>query len=519
MPAPDSSRTVPEALHRFGRNILASLSYQVVGVAFSFVALPIVIRGLGAEAYGLWNVITSLYALIGVTELMLSGTAVRFIAEAHGRGDHCQTRELYDVLWRVAVGWGMVAAVALGLGARWLITTMFHFSAAQADLAVFVLWCQAAVLPFRMALTVDAGAIQAYQRFDLSSGIGIGYVAAHGLGLVVVVTAGGGLRAVVLWEALTVVMSELAHAIVARKLVPPRVGRPIVRRWVRVLLPFAGNIVVGYAASSLLIPTSRLLLGMFRPLAEVAYFSLAVKLASEARACAGHIAGAATPAASDLVGRADRASLALVFTQAFRWSLLALVPVGVMAATLGGRFITYWVNPEFGAACGSILPILVPGLCVVFLGVVPDAIARGLGRAGPWAVTNLAALGLILLGGWWLIPRYGAVGAAWAITVASVSAVGLFIAWMVRQLALSPDLLRRACPLRLFGLGGGLLVVTWAWRPFLQSLYAVLLASAVAGAVFFWALLVLVCTTEEREALARLFHLTGRRRIVEPRAG
>lgn len=515
MPAPDA----PEALRRFGRNILASLSYQVAGIAFSFVALPIVIRGLGADAYGLWNVVSSLYAVIGVTELMLSGTAVRFIAEAHGRGDHRQTRELYDVLWRVAVGWGVVAAVALGLGARWLITTIFHFSAAQADLAVFVLWCQAAVLPFRMALTIDAGAIQAYQRFDLSSGIGIGSVAAHGLGLVVIVSAGGGLRAVVLWEALAVVMSEAAHVIVARRLVPPCAGRPAARRWAGILLPFAGNIVVGYAASSLLVPASRLLLGMFRPLAEVAYFSLAVKLASEARACAGHIASAATPAASDLVGRADRASLSLVFAQACRWSLLTLVPIGVMAATLGGRFVTYWVNPEFGAACDSILPVLVPGLCVVFLGVVPDAIARGLGRAGPWAATNLAALGLVMLGGWWLIPRHGAVGAAWAMTAASVIAVGVFLAWMIRQLSLSADLLRRACPPRLFGLGGALFVATWLGHPFLQNLHAVLLASAVAAVAFVVALIALVFTPEERQMCSRLFSWGGRRSAAERRAG
>jgi len=249
----------------------------------------------------------------------------------------------------------------------------------------------------------------------------------------------------------------------------------------------------------LLVPLSRVLLGMFRPLADVAYFSLAEKLASEVRASTTHIATAVVPAASDLEARADRQALAELFARACRWTLMALVPLAVLAASLGGRFIGFWVNPEFGTACDQVLPILVPALCLVFFSTIPGAIARGLGRAGPWVVATLAALAVNLVAGLWLIPRGGMIGAALSLAVAGLATTLPLVGWVARRLLVGPAMLGYAFPWRLVLLGAGLSLFAWHARTWAQSLAATLLAGALGGGLFLTGLWVFGCTREERE--------------------
>lgn len=520
-PAAESARAHPEALRRFGRNVRAGLTYQVTSTFLSFVTLPVVVTRLGAEAYGLWNMVSALCAFLGFTGLVFSSTAIRFMADARGRGQLRELREVYDVLWILALGGGVVMAGITILGASWIIGTLFHLSPAQHNLACWVLWCQLLVFPFQMVLAVDAGTIQAHQRLDVSNGIGIGYVVCHSVGIVIAVLLGGGLRAVVVWEACAIVASALAHFIVARRMLPQERVRLAIRPWCRRVWPFARKIVVGYVAGAWLLPMSRLLLGVFRPLAEVAYFTLAMKLASEVRTIATYAGGAAMPAASDLAGRADRRALALLFLKACRWSVLALIPVAALAATLGGRFISFWVSPEFGQACERLLLLIVPGLCVTFFSSVPGAIAQGVGRPGIWSAAQVVAVGLTALVGWCLIPAWGPLGAAIAVVIAGCSMTIPLTGWVVRQLSLDAAQLRFAFPPSVALLGVSMAGLSWLMRPLLPNLAMLLVCALSSSALYLWAMATWVCTAEERailhrawkpmESLKELVYTRGRR--------
>ena len=503
MTPPNNSK--PESVARLGGNIRASLAYQIVGVAFSFVALPIVIAALGAEAYGLWSLVGAIFAFLGFAELMFSSTAVRFIAEARGRNAPNEVRQIYDVLWIVGILWGFLLAAICVWASSWLIDQFFNIPDAQLEIAKFVLWCHVLTLPFRMALTVDAGAIQGSQRLDISYSIGMGYVIVHSLGMVVAVSIGGGLRELAIWEVISFVLSSAVHLVVARGLLPKREGSLRIQYWITKMAPFASRLLLGYIGGALLLPASRLLLGVFRPLAEVGYFSLAVKLASEVRAGASHIATATMPAASDLAGRKDPEALTQLLTQASRWTLMVLVPIATLAAMLGGTFITFWVNPEFGEACTSLLMVLVPALCLVFLNSLPGSISQGLGRPGPWALANLTALGInVLVGSWW-IREMGAMGAAVTLVLAGLLSTVPFWVWLSRQLELSAEQWTQAFPSSVFVLGILLGGLAWLANAQIQHLWQVFVTGILGMLLYGWVLSRWVCTPMEQEAIRGYF--------------
>lgn len=81
-----------------------------VGVLVSLISVPLTVRYLGTEQYGLWVTITSVAALMGFADLGLSSGLVNGISEAQGNDDERATRQY------VASAFYLLILVSLILG-------------------------------------------------------------------------------------------------------------------------------------------------------------------------------------------------------------------------------------------------------------------------------------------------------------------------------------------------------------------------------------------------------------------
>lgn len=76
---------------RFRRLVLSavtSAAAQLTGIATSIILVPILIKYLGMERYGLWISVSSAVAILGVTDLGLGNGLLNVISEANGKKDH-----------------------------------------------------------------------------------------------------------------------------------------------------------------------------------------------------------------------------------------------------------------------------------------------------------------------------------------------------------------------------------------------------------------------------------------------
>src|ERR1019366_8876880 len=99
------------------RGISTALAGKGIALATSFVAVPLTVRYLGAERYGVWVTLTSVLGWLTIFDLGIGNTAINSVAEALAHEDF-QTARL-----RINTAYLTLAAVAavlgLGLAAAW----------------------------------------------------------------------------------------------------------------------------------------------------------------------------------------------------------------------------------------------------------------------------------------------------------------------------------------------------------------------------------------------------------------
>jgi O-antigen/teichoic acid export membrane protein len=105
----------------FAANALASILGWFVSTLAGFIALPIVVRGLGADAYGLWVLVAAFTGYLGMLDMGLGQTVIRYISFYRERG--CGATVL--AITRRAIAWftgaGVVGALVMLVSAPWLV--------------------------------------------------------------------------------------------------------------------------------------------------------------------------------------------------------------------------------------------------------------------------------------------------------------------------------------------------------------------------------------------------------------
>lgn len=109
-----------ERQRRVALTALASALAKVISVSTALVSVPLTLRYLGAERYGMWMTMSSLVAMLGFADLGVGNGLLALVASANGRDDRARIRacaaSAYCVLSLVAVA----VIATFGLAYPWL---------------------------------------------------------------------------------------------------------------------------------------------------------------------------------------------------------------------------------------------------------------------------------------------------------------------------------------------------------------------------------------------------------------
>jgi O-antigen/teichoic acid export membrane protein len=108
--------------------LVAAFSYVQFGLAFvsGIVLVPIILREVGAERYGLWLACGELLAYSAMVDLGVLGVLPWIIAQKDGEGDRRKIREL--------LGNAICVATLTGVAYLFVALTLWHSAARVIDL-------------------------------------------------------------------------------------------------------------------------------------------------------------------------------------------------------------------------------------------------------------------------------------------------------------------------------------------------------------------------------------------------
>jgi O-antigen/teichoic acid export membrane protein len=402
------------------RNASTSYALRAVVAISALVLTPYLYRRLGEAGFGTWSVLLTLTMISDLIEHGFSAGAAKLIAEARGRADRDEVRELIAVtsvlmgaMGIIALAFaGLLAVVAAGLAAPG------ERSAFQAGLIVLGV---AALL--RLICGGYGAALMGYQRWDLwnaAQGVKVvGYVVLA----VVAIESGAGVFGLAVAFAVPLALGGVAQHALLRRIDPSMPLRPHrgAEGRLRDVGRFNGFVLL---ADSMVFIGQRLdtvFIAGIASAAAAAPYAAAVRLQSGVQSLTLPFLNLLLPMVSELDARRQTAEVVRRLVFATRLSLQMTLPVALAIALFAHDIVDAWLGAD---ADDVAVPIIVALMAVQVFGLTAYASEKVLIGVGQVRTVGMLAVaeGITnVVASVTLISVLGAVGAAvgtLAVTVA-----------------------------------------------------------------------------------------------------
>jgi O-antigen/teichoic acid export membrane protein len=416
----------PRAIRAIARGSTLNFVGLIIAGALGFVLTVVITRGLGGSGAGVFFSAAGVFTILAnVTELGADTGAVRFVSRLRAQGRSADIKPLLLAAVVPAALAGIVAAIVC-LAFAGPFAEVFAKDRPD-DVAAFL----RLIAPFLPFATVASVAIAATRGFGTMKP----FVAIESVGkpalkpLLIAVVAAGGLttaEVAVAWGAPEAVACAAA-LVVAGRLVLARPtpttestteqrARPV-GELAREFWRFSATRGVAAAFQVSVLWFDVLLLGRYRPSADVGIYGAASRMVTMGTFALQAIRLAIAPQIAALLARDDRAEAQTVYQTATWWLMAVSWPLFLTLAVFAPLVLGIF-GP--GYSRGDVALVILSLAMLVNLGTGNVTVVLLMGGKSSWNLVNTAvALTLNVVLNLVLMPRFGMEGAAvaWAVSI------------------------------------------------------------------------------------------------------
>lgn len=399
-------------------NALWNVSGQVVSLIIGLLALPLLLRELGAERLGVFTLALGLIGFSGLFDLGLGRALTQTVATALADGRKpAVVSALVTRVLRLLGCFGLIWMLLLWLSSRWIAQTAFSLHGDLEAETIFGLRALALSIPVALIAAGAMGAMEGMQQFRLLSlwrmpmsviQFGLPVVTAFirpDVGLVIAALAVTRLLWMILW---------LLHL---RRLLPGTPGIAADSSDLRHAFHFGGWLSLSNIVGPIMVYLDRFYLAtQFAP-ATVAYYTVPLDASMRATTLPQTAVNALFPALAQVQSRPELSGQMLALASRALIGI-ALLPA-LLAIMFAGPLLTLWLGASFAAGALPIFKLLVIGIFCNSLAHPPYALIQAGGRSDVTAKLHLLELPAFLFALGLGVHLFGITGAAiaWSLRV------------------------------------------------------------------------------------------------------
>lgn len=401
-------------------NILANFVGKGVGAVMGLVFIPIYVRYLGIESYGLVGVFALLSALSGFLDLGVTPTINRELARLSTRPDAApEARDLVRTLEVIYWGLGLFLGAAVFFAAPPIAHHWVHAKTLPAATVQTSIVLMGATLALQWPFSFYEGGLIGLQRFGMYNAVQTILQIVRAVGAVVVLRFfSPTIGAFFVWQLSIGAVGTVAAAALLWHFMPrgsrPRYSRTAfagVRR-------FAAEITLSGSLALALTQMDKLILSRRLGLDDFGYYNLAVVAASGLNYLVYPIATALYPRLSQYFALGDEVSLARAYHAACQLIAVIIAPVALVIAFFPSQVMMIWTRNAVAAQHTSVLvTLLVTAAMLNAFVTIPYVLQLAAGWPRLSLYTNMAMLCVQVPLLFFLTARYGAIGAASALLI------------------------------------------------------------------------------------------------------
>jgi O-antigen/teichoic acid export membrane protein/2-polyprenyl-3-methyl-5-hydroxy-6-metoxy-1,4-benzoquinol methylase len=394
-------------------NCSALIFSGVVGI----VLVPIMLRGLGAEAYGLWIVAITVSGMAGALDFGLGWSVTREVAASLGGGSSEQTAQFTRAAGITYLGLGLLGALVIGGLGQPLSNALKLSSETQRSAPlVFVL---VGISHFaERILSFEVDVLHGLRRFGVLNLGSIAAVVLRAVGIITLLAVGAGLPSIAAWLALASALTTSAAVGIVSRIEPRYSLRLGGFDWAalreHILFGFASHLARKIGDIIWQIPA--MAIGLFRGSAAIVPYYIGQRFPQAVSAINWSVGEVFFPAASEHARSQDMDRSREVLEVGTRWSLATALPLCVVLWIIAPNLLRAWLGAATPDAV-LVLRLTAAAALAEAFGVSGLHVLWGRGAArtvlGILVAMALGTLGLSL----WLLTRIGVAEAAWGVLV------------------------------------------------------------------------------------------------------
>jgi len=400
----------------FARNLLLNLTGQVAPLIAAALAIPVLLRELGVERFGMLTIAWMVIGYFSVFDLGLGRAMTHAVAARRARQALASMPTLVSTGLMLMLGLSALATVAILLLSTGPALHWLKIAPAYLDETRRAFCWLAFSVPAVVLTTGLRGILEAYERFDLSNLVRVPMGIWTFVGPLLVIPFSTRLDHVVIVMVFGRIVTTLVHVPMVMRAAPGILSSlRFDRREARHLFAFGGWMTVSNIISPVMVYMDRLLIGGILGGAVVAYYTTPYEAVFKLNFFPEALFGVLFPL---MVARmaADDGSQTALYNMGNRLMSIIMFPLTFFIVLAAEDILTLWLGREFASHSTAVMQILAVGLCINSHAKVPFNLVQAKGRADVTAKLHLLELPIYMAALWLLSSRFGIVGAAmtWA---------------------------------------------------------------------------------------------------------
>lgn len=423
------------------KNVAFNYIGQLYSTLIGIVILPMFLKYIGSEAYGLVGFFTLIQAWMNLLDLGMLPTLGREVARLKNQpAEHWRLITVVNTLETLFIGLALFLGSALFISKQWIAEYWLTFDKLPQETVTTAVAIMAITVAVRWVSLINRSGINAFEAqvwMNLAN-IMINTLRYPGALALVVLLDNDVLNyfyfqlAVVLME-VAIIRSKL------RSLLPTnRTGK--IRRFsiseLRRIAPFALGIGYTSAIWVLLTQLDKLLLSKILTLSEFGYFTLVATIATGITTLAGPVNNAILPRMTALLADNKEQEMLLIYRRSTRLVVSIIVPITLVIAALPEFVVYTWTGDHSAAGwTAPILPIFIlgSGLLTVIAFQYYLQYAHGVLKYHVFYNTISAFINVPLIT--YTAFNYGVVGVAWVWLAFRVFSLMVWVPFIHHKLA------------------------------------------------------------------------------------
>jgi len=400
--------------------------------------IPVYIRFLGVEAYGLVGLLALLQAWFTLLDMGMTPTLnremARFTAGIHSPQS---IRNLLRSLEILCFGLAALIGASIWGSSGYLANNWLKAEALPASVVAQAISLMALVVALRFVEGIYRGSLMGLQRQVWYNGANAALATVRNGGAVLVLMwISATTQAFFLWHALVSILSVAILSSSVHRALPDAPSTPRFSfESLEGVWKFARGMIGISFVAFLLTQVDKVLLSRLLSLELFGYYTLATTLAGVTYMLVAPVTAALFPSMVTLVTADDHSALTSMYHQGAQLVTVITAPAALLLCLFSGDVVFMWSGDAgLAASTAPILSALVLGTFLNGLMWMPYQCQLAHGWTSLVLEGNIAGAAVLVPAIFWAVPHYGAIGAAWIWVAVNIGLILVVIPLMHRRL-------------------------------------------------------------------------------------